>query len=408
MRLTYLLSALVATAGTGAAALDEVFSGNSFVERDGAAAASSIYVPASTLETDILAAKALLNLAIYRATNPTQGSCNLLNTAVRREWSTLSKTERRAYINAELCLMSKPSEDPSFAPGARTRYDDFVAVHINQTLFIHGTANFLSWHRYFTWSFEQALRNECGYTGYQPYWNWGKYAFDPLNSPLFDGSDYSMSGNGASVPHGCTEALPTDLNCIPPGSGGGCVYSGPFANLTVNLGPVSPTLDVPGVINYTSSNPLAYNPRCLRRDISSWVSSNWTKDSDSYDLITNYQDIISFQTRMQGDFASGFYGVHTGGHFTIGGDPGGDLFASPGDPAFFLHHAQIDRTWWIWQNLDLKNRQYAFGGPTSLLDPANSPNGTLDDPIIMGSLGPTVKNRDVMSSTAGPLCYIYI
>jgi hypothetical protein len=46
--------------------------------------------------------------------------------------------------------------------------DDFVATHINQTLTIHYTGNFLSWHRYFTWLYEQALQTECGYTGTQP------------------------------------------------------------------------------------------------------------------------------------------------------------------------------------------------------------------------------------------------
>ena len=33
---------------------------------------------------------------------------------------------------------------------------------------IHYTGNFLSWHRYYTWLYEEALRNECGYTGTQP------------------------------------------------------------------------------------------------------------------------------------------------------------------------------------------------------------------------------------------------
>lgn len=52
----------------------------------------------------------------------------------------LSKKERKEYIDAVLCLREKPSKaDPSFAPGARTRYDDFVAVHINQTSSIHAT-----------------------------------------------------------------------------------------------------------------------------------------------------------------------------------------------------------------------------------------------------------------------------
>ena len=53
---------------------------------------------------------------------------------------TLSDGAKKDYISAVLCLREKPSKaDPAFAPGARTRYDDFVAVHINQTLSIHGT-----------------------------------------------------------------------------------------------------------------------------------------------------------------------------------------------------------------------------------------------------------------------------
>jgi len=85
-----------------------------------------------------------------------------------------------------LCIMSAPSKlDKTKYPGAKSRYDDFVAVHMNQTLNIHGTASqhaahniegmtnifqgsFLSWHRYYTWAFEQTLRNECNYNGTQP------------------------------------------------------------------------------------------------------------------------------------------------------------------------------------------------------------------------------------------------
>jgi hypothetical protein len=42
---------------------------------------------------------------------------------------------------------------------------------VNMTKSIHVTANFMHWHRYFVWAFESALRSECGYKGYQPYWN---------------------------------------------------------------------------------------------------------------------------------------------------------------------------------------------------------------------------------------------
>src|SRR6187402_2344504 len=114
--------------------------------------------------------------------------------------------------------------------------------------------------------------------------------------------------------------------------------------MKVNLGPVANTLAIADLTPNPNGDGSGYNPRCLRRDVSVWVSSQWNTDQSSTDLITDSDDVGTFQTVMQGDFASGFYGVHTGGHFTIGGDPGGDLFTSPGDPTFFLHHAQIDRT----------------------------------------------------------------
>ena len=60
----------------------------------------------------------------------------------------MSVNERKAYISAVQCMYNAPSQsDSALVPGARTRYDDFVAQHINQTTTIHGTGNFLSWHR---------------------------------------------------------------------------------------------------------------------------------------------------------------------------------------------------------------------------------------------------------------------
>jgi tyrosinase len=64
-------------------------------------------------------------------------------------------------------LWELPSVDTEFS-AAQNHFDDFVAVHMNQTNFIHGTANFLTWHRYLMWLWEQKLRNLCGYTGYLP------------------------------------------------------------------------------------------------------------------------------------------------------------------------------------------------------------------------------------------------
>lgn len=77
------------------------------------------------------------------------------------------------------------------------------------------------------------------------------------------------------------------------------------------------------------------------------------------------------------------------------------------DPYFFFHHAQIDRTWWTWQNMDLANRQYAIAGTITFENDPASRNGTLNDTLDIGVNGAPLMIRDVMSTMAGPLCYIY-
>jgi tyrosinase len=86
--------------------------------------------------------------------------------------SLLSRSEKRNYIDAVRCLDEKPARTPAaVAAGAKSRYDDFVVTHILQTMIIHGTANFLAWHRFYLLAYEDTLRDECGYKGYQPYVN---------------------------------------------------------------------------------------------------------------------------------------------------------------------------------------------------------------------------------------------
>lgn len=151
-----------------------------------------------------------------------------------------------------------------------------------------------------------------------------------MNSPPFDGSAASISGNGVYREHE-PYGIPSDSDpdfIIPPGVGGGCVTTGPFKNMSVNLGPVAP------VVTDAPANPLAsglgYNPRCLRRDISTWCGQTALTDANITALITENTGIYDFETVMQGQFAQKLIGVHTAGHFLVGADPGGDLFASPG------------------------------------------------------------------------------
>jgi tyrosinase len=151
----------------------------------------------------------------------------------------MSSKDRIAYTDAVKCLYSnkKPLSNPADVPGARSRFDDFVASHIQEGQGIHFDGYLFVWHRHFVYSYEQALRNECGYKGPTPYWDWTLSANDPRNSPVFDGSKTSMSGNGETIPHGGTFVSAFGLNVtLPPGTGGGCIKNGPFVDLKVDSG----------------------------------------------------------------------------------------------------------------------------------------------------------------------------
>ncbi|KAK3690371.1 hypothetical protein B0T22DRAFT_380032 [Podospora appendiculata] len=328
---------------------------------------------------DKLADASLVKWNDYLAKNP-QGNCTIETAIKRREWSDLTPTERQSYTKAVLCLMEKPGLMTSTAPGAKSRFDDYVAVHIQQTPRNHGS-----------------------------YWNWDRYAKDPVNSPLFNGNESSMGGNGLKVAHSGIPipGAPRPYNLIPAADGGGCVTTGPFKNMTVNLGPLAPTLTIKA---NPRSDGLGYNPRCLRRDINKNAAAVTTANY-TLDLITKNSNVYWFQTVMEGQFAQGKWGVHSGGHYTISGDPAGDFYVSPGDPAFWLHHAMIDRVWWIWQMQDLAKRLTEVSMTRTMSNMPPSANGTLDDLSGLGVLAPDVKVRELMSSMGGlggKLCYIYV
>jgi tyrosinase len=202
---------------------------------------------------------------------------------------------------------------------------------------------FMHFHRYFIWLYERALREECGYKSTQPYWDWTIDWEDPRKSTVFDGSPTSLGSNGKAIPHGNTTLNAFGISLeTGPGTGGGCVESGPFSNYTLNLGPNAFTPLGP-------NNGLGPNPRCLSRDISLYWS-NQTKPTDVQRLLSGCTDLGCFGTAIEA-----LDGVHTAGHLTIGGIAM-DAYASASDPAFYLHHASVDRMWSIWQGLNPQNR----------------------------------------------------
>lgn len=84
-----------------------------------------------------------------------------------------------------------------------------------------------------------------------------------------------------------------------------------------------------------------------------------------------------------------------------------DTFSSPGDPLFFLHHAQIDRLWTLWQSRDPKTRQYAIDGPGSALGYPPTPDPTIETKIDLGKLGKAAPIKEFMDTRRGRFCYGY-
>jgi hypothetical protein len=66
-----------------------------------------------------------------------------LRTCVDVHRSNLSGRERIAYTDAVKCLQRLLAKTNStYAPGAKSRFDDFAVTHIEQTLSIHDTVSF--------------------------------------------------------------------------------------------------------------------------------------------------------------------------------------------------------------------------------------------------------------------------
>ncbi|KAK5653077.1 hypothetical protein OQA88_9364 [Cercophora sp. LCS_1] len=382
-------------------------------------------------DEDIASGKALAELsklALKGAEKLYNEKCDATNVKVRKEWRTLSKPQRRQYIAAVQCLLEKPSIlEPGRVPAAKNHFDDFVYAHLNQTSIVHGTVrppspiprhglptqgNFLPWHRFFIHTYENSLTS-CGYKHPLPYWEWGLDVDSPKDLPLFDGSDTSVSGDGAPVPHGDLMVQSPGEPIVwrlPPGEGGGCIHSGPFVNMTVNFRPKA--LSNAGTLDKVRNDEATvYEPRCIKRDLNSHLARAASTFRNTTGVILKAGELDMFQGLLEGRFTHNAddptAGIHVSGHLTFGGDPGGDVFLSPADPAFYFHHAQIDRVFWIWQMLDFENRNKM----AMTITPNNNPpsrNATLDDPLWLDPLATEVVIRDMMNTVDGDhLCYVY-
>ncbi|KAK1993426.1 Di-copper centre-containing protein, partial [Colletotrichum falcatum] len=273
----------------------------------------------------------------------------------RKEWRMLSRQERLDYIEAAKCL----ARTPSVITGNGTIHDDFAFVHYRHALSTHGKAAFLPWHRRFISIYEKYLREKCSYTGALPYWDWTLDWESFPESPIFS-SVTGFGGNGdPSAPLGVGE--------------GHCVTDGPFADL----------------------RPLYYRshiqPHCLSRGFTDFPGTNVTPE-----VVQNSLGEKNYETF--------FLAVENGPHNMAPNGIRGEFFSftAPGDPIFYLHHAQLDRLWFIWQKKDENIRLTDYSGGAE-----SNESASLNDVLYMEGLEEDVRVSQVMDTQGGGLCYRY-
>ncbi|EAU87191.2 hypothetical protein CC1G_10470 [Coprinopsis cinerea okayama7 len=338
----------------------------------------------------------------------TQKGCTKID--VLKEWRDIPVQQRLDYIRAVQCLQAKPADITLPREGVRSRYDEFQASHADLTHHAHWpVGQFLPWHRYFVFLYHKALQKECGYKGTLPYWDWTRDAdsgvpfsssplFDPITGFGGDGVPGTYTGPPEVFPHDPIGPWPPGVSYPPipfppfpgfpsgPRSPQGCVPSGPFAHHTVIIGPKA--TDV--------------NPRCLVRGIYEDVKKNVnstalkaTLDQPTFEAFRNF-------IAVQGEPLEPGSGIHWAGHAIVGGTMSA-AGSSPGDPLFYLNHANLDRIWAKWQNADPEKRLFEISGNTTMWPPFV--NTTLDYEMPFTTISKPIKIRDVMNTGSYPQCY---
>ncbi|KAF7919615.1 hypothetical protein EAE99_008467 [Botrytis elliptica] len=298
----------------------------------------------------------------HQALDPYQNRERCSNPSTRREWRSFSAAEKVNYLDAVQCLR----ETPSRLHSDYSLYDDFPWVHTNIGNYSHNAAAFVAWHRYFLHSYERALREDCHYTGYLSYWDWSLDWENIAHSPVWD-NELGFGGNGNPNSEGI------DSRGI-----GQCVVNGPFALLSVP---------------FISSK---HSRHCLSR------SFNTTDSSESLKL----QPYMLDQLMDTDDYEEFNLGLEDAAHASIPHMIRGDfsMFTAPYDPVFFLHHTQLDRLWWLWQQKDIQNRLYQYRGVTAFKSPEQA---SVQDLLLMGKLIADIEVKDVLDTESGVLCYNY-
>jgi hypothetical protein len=268
----------------------------------------------------------------------------------RKNVANLTAAERQAFVAAMIGVRSKPSQR-----GLANRYDDYVRIHTDAMNVLpiswgHGGPAFTAWHRVLLYKFEQELR-AIDDTVRVPFWDW-TVDRTPTSPPWL--ADF-LGGDGG----------PTN----PAGSASGEVTNGEFRHSAGNW-------------NITTGDP-GTNDDSFDRP---YLARGFARRSDAGQLPTSAQQTTALGRGLYSLFR---YDLEVPLHNLVHRWVNGQMYyrASPMEPVFWMHHANIDRVWGIW----MRGRPDAERYTAAATDPSfHQPTGTMifHDPSV-GPATPT-------------------
>ena len=239
-----------------------------------------------------------------------------LGDRIRRNIASVDPTERALFRDALIAINQQnfPGTRTDPIPGGVSRW--FKQDEIHQATHVHGTAEFVPWHRELVNRLEEMLRAINSQLSLH-YWDWTQ---DPRAIP------------NANLGGGATGTL----NLFTPDfMGYGGSSSAPIGEPWLSAG-----YYVPGAVNYRSTNPFDLvnnNPADPPREVVRFVAGSPASVAGD-NAIVNAADFPA----MRGLLGSVHNSMH--GFVNMGG-----LHTSFRDPFVFLLHSNVDRLFAGWQ-----------------------------------------------------------
>lgn len=284
----------------------------------------------------------------------------------RKNVKNLGTDEKNRFVNAFLTLKS---QDSVLHPGAQSRYDDFVETHLlamhdmdtgqdRPESWGHGGSVFLPWHRELLYRFERLLQDVDSSVTI-PYWDWTR-----AKGPLDFGYPFTHDFLGVDGTDASSDRVEREAGAPSP-------Y--PYAFDPEDWSTSLNVFDPADSLNFFQRQFGEFDIAGTDNDAPNLPSNDTVETGTTTTFRNAISGAIGYTThRTRCEDLHNLVHRYCGGNML--------RMTSPNDPIFFLHHANIDRMWSIWQ------KKVALG--TSLYVASSSTAGhKLNDAMLFNEAG---------------------